>query len=90
MLLLTLVKLIESHSVNLPFINDCRRLLHYGVVEADRIYHLGSDGMNAGGVLGWYQAGYPFNGTYDVSRAFRSPNAVSRAQSASKYNAKDE
>jgi hypothetical protein len=53
------------------------RVLHYEAKAADQVYHLST------GVLGWYQAGLAFEGEYDPSKAYRSPNAVSSVDSAS-------
>lgn len=46
------------------------KLLHTGVLPPERVLHLD------GGVLAWFQAGLPMEGTYDTARAGRTPNAV--------------
>lgn len=46
------------------------KLLHTKTLPAEKVYHL------EGGVIGWYQAGYPMNGDYDVTKAYNTPNAV--------------
>lgn len=46
------------------------KLLHTKTLPVEKVYHL------EGGVIGWYQAGFPMNGEYDTSKAYNTPNAV--------------